>query len=191
MEEGVSIPTNHGGEIRIIRKRISLDVPALTLWRAWTTRQGVTTFFAPQATVELRIGGPYEVYFNPDQPSGLRGSEGCRILSYLPEEMLSFEWNAPPNIPTLRTERIRGQTWVVLQFKKTHAGGTDLSLSHVMPKVGRDWQEYHEYFGSSWDIVLARLALMLVNGPVDWTQPREELNAAALRELQKVQTSGE
>ena len=31
---------------------------------------------------------------------GQRGTEGCRVLSYVPGEMFAFEWNFPPSIPT-------------------------------------------------------------------------------------------
>ena len=60
---------------RAIRKEITVAAPVGQVWEAWTTQTGVTTFFAPQANVELAIGG--EV----------------------------FEWNAPPRVPNGRRER--------------------------------------------------------------------------------------
>ena len=42
---------------------------------------GVTSFFAPVAHLELRLGGPYEMLFDRDALAGSRGSEGCTILS--------------------------------------------------------------------------------------------------------------
>src|SRR4030042_32410 len=80
---------------------------------AWTTSKGAEAFFAPRANIKLGIGGSYELFFDLDAPEGSRGSEGMKILSFLPMEMLSFDWNAPPQYPTVR----RGQhTWVVVQF---------------------------------------------------------------------------
>ena len=47
--------------------------------------------------MDLRIGGPFELYFGgPDVPHDQRGSNGCQVLTYVPGEMLSFTWNAPP-----------------------------------------------------------------------------------------------
>ena len=65
-------------------------------WEAWVDPARVTNFLGEQARIDLRIGGRYEIIFLPDAPEGEQGSETCRILAYLPGEMLAFSWNAPP-----------------------------------------------------------------------------------------------
>src|SRR5690606_38889443 len=47
-------------------------------WAKWTTSEGIATFLVPTSTIELRIGGLYEMYFLADAPAGQRGSDGCR-----------------------------------------------------------------------------------------------------------------
>jgi uncharacterized protein YndB with AHSA1/START domain len=39
----------------------SIDVPASLdrVWDAWTTREGITSFFAPDARIEPRPGGAF------------------------------------------------------------------------------------------------------------------------------------
>ena len=74
----------------------------------------MASWWAKDSWIDLRIGGPYELYFLPDQRRGWQGSEGCRILSYRPPEMLSFSWNFPPSIPEIRDEH----TWVVLRLAR-------------------------------------------------------------------------
>ena len=95
------------------------------------------TFFAPAANVELAIGGRYEMLFDPDAPPGSQGGEGLKILSFLPEEMLSFEWNAPPQYPSVRQER----TWVVVQFEALTAETTRVRLSHLGWQEGEEWEQ--------------------------------------------------
>ena len=34
-------------------------------WAAWTTREGIISFFAPHAKIEPRVGGAFQIYFNP------------------------------------------------------------------------------------------------------------------------------
>jgi len=97
---------------RVIRKETTVDAGVAEVWDAWTTPTGVRTFFAPDARLELSIGGPYELLFDQEQEPGKQGSEGCRVLSYLPHQMLSFDWNAPPQFPAIREQR----TWVVVQL---------------------------------------------------------------------------
>ena len=60
---------------------ILVDAYKNDVWKAWTTEDGTKTFFAPDCKIDLRPGGAYEMYFNPDAPEGDRGGEGCRILA--------------------------------------------------------------------------------------------------------------
>jgi len=59
---------------RILSKEIIIPGTLDDVWRAWTTTEGVKSFFAPDARVELRLGGPYEIYFVADSPPGDRKS---------------------------------------------------------------------------------------------------------------------
>ncbi len=81
---------------KIITKTRLIETPINTIWWQWTTHEGLLTFFGQDNKVELCLGGAYEIYFLLDNPEGLRGGEGNKILSYLPNKMLSFTWNAPP-----------------------------------------------------------------------------------------------
>jgi uncharacterized protein YndB with AHSA1/START domain len=89
---------------RVIRKEVKVNASVEKAWKAWTTSEGAATFFAPKARIELTLGGRYELYFDLEAPKGSQGGEGCRVLSFLPMEMLSFEWNAPPEFPEVRKQ---------------------------------------------------------------------------------------
>jgi len=145
------------------------EVPASIdkVWELWTTESGATSFFAPKATVELAIGGRYEMLFDLDMPPGLQGGEGLKILSYLPQEMLSFEWNAPPHLPTVRDEK----TWVVILFQEQSAESTLLKFTHLGWGSGGEWDQAYDYFVRAWQVVLARLVYSTTNGPIDWDNP--------------------
>lgn len=43
---------------------VAINAPIASVWSAWTTSQGAQTFFAENANIDLRIGGPYEIFFN-------------------------------------------------------------------------------------------------------------------------------
>ncbi|HUV29564.1 MAG TPA: SRPBCC domain-containing protein [Acidobacteriota bacterium] len=151
---------------RIIQVETTVAGSVDEVWRAWTTVEGVVTFFAPQADVRLEIGGPFELYFAPSEPQGLRGSEGCKVLSYLPEEVLSFSWNAPPSIPRLR--ETGGQTRVIVQFEEVGEGRTRIKLSQQGFGSGEDSDKYYEYFSKAWPYVLANCRRRFEEGPLDW-----------------------
>jgi uncharacterized protein YndB with AHSA1/START domain/predicted enzyme related to lactoylglutathione lyase len=122
----------------------------------WTSSEAVARWLLPESRIELKIGGAYELDFLDDQPSGMRGSDGCRILSYLPGRMLSFTWNSPPELA--RTRPLH--TWVVVEFSHDD-GGTRVELSHLgWPEQGWDdegsqWPETYGYFEVAWARLLS------------------------------------
>lgn len=167
-----SVTSNSGEKLYlttglVIRKEVILPAAADRIWQAWTTEKGVTGFFAPEASVDLAIGGKYEMYFNPKQSMGKKGSEGCRILSFVPSEMLSFTWNAPLSMAEVR----KMNTWVVLTFKELTPEKTRLSLVHLGWQAGPEWEKALVYFDRAWEIVLGRLNHYLQKGPLDWKSP--------------------
>ena len=149
---------------RILRKEIIVPATLEQVWHAWTTTDGVKTFFSSDAKVELAVGGPFEIYFLLDAPYGSRGSEGCRVLSYLPPKMLSFSWNAPPEFGELRDKH----TIVVLQFGEIEPGKVKVALSQHGWGRGEDWDKLYDYFDKAWSYVLGNLKKRFVAGPIDW-----------------------
>jgi len=162
----------HAGEekppklTRAIRKTVTVDAPVNDVWEAWTTDDGARTFFGRDARIELRPGGAYEIYFDPDAPEGDRGSEGCKVLAYRKPQFLVFSWNAPPEIPSLRKGRAKTRVEVRLEPVADH---TDVSLTHSGWGTGADWDETFGYFERSWDVVLGRLKGRFDEGPFDWS----------------------
>ena len=154
--------------MKVIEKEATVEALVTEVWNAWTTDEGVRTFFAPDSNVDLRIGGPYEIFFVPDAPEGEKGSDGMRVLSYLPEKMPSFEWKNPPSLPEVRGEK----TWVVVGFEPRGADSTEVTVTHLGWREGEQWQKAYEYFIRAWDIVLGRLKKRFDEGPIDWTAPR-------------------
>ena len=137
---------------KIIQKIRRVACPLKTTWWKWTTHEGLLTFFGRDNNVELRPGGPYEIYFLMDNPPGKRGGEGNVVLSYLPEKMLSFSWNAPPEYPEIRNHAHK--TWVVVHFTSVDEDTTEVVIDHLGWPAGEKWEEVYTYFDRAWTIVL-------------------------------------
>lgn len=76
-----------GPGVRSLVKERVVAAPPPSVWAAWTSGEGIAAWWEPAATnIELRIGGPFEILFSLDAPEGQRGSEGCKILAYVPDE---------------------------------------------------------------------------------------------------------
>ena len=145
----------HEAQPTVKQVNVERVVPASTAecWRTWTTSEGVGSFLTPNNNIDLAIGGPYEIYFRMDNPEGQRGSEGCKILSYVPERMLSFEWNAPPHFPEVRQKR----SHVVVTFDEVPEG-TKVELTHLGFGEGEQWDHVHQYFTMAWPQVMDSFA---------------------------------
>ncbi len=147
---------------RELRKEVIVAAPAAEVWAAWATSAGAQTFFAPSARIELSRGGAYEILFAPDAPRGQRGAEGLHVLSYVPGQMISFEWSAPPDFPEIRE---RGaSTFVVVHITRLGPRRARVVLHHLGWGKGSDWDAMHAYFDRAWDVVLGRLQKRFAEG---------------------------
>ena len=138
------------------------------VWSAWTTLDGVRRFLAEDARLDIRPQGAYELLFDLSAPPGRQGSEGCRVLSFVPGRMLSFTWNAPPDFPESRKELAQ---WVVLFFDPVGDHRTLVRLMELGWKQSAEGEAVYRYFDRAWSLVLARLAYSFAKGPIDWRNP--------------------
>lgn len=153
---------------RAIRGEVIVKGDLQTVWRAWTTTEGIESFFAPACNIDLRVGGAYEIFFNPDGKPGERGAEGMRIMAIQTEKMLAFDWSAPPSLPEVRDQR----THVVVRFNSVSENETRVTLFHDGWGEGGQWDQAFDYFVAAWNrVVLPRLAYRFEHGPVDWKNP--------------------
>lgn len=151
---------------RAVRAEATIQAPVSDVWRVWTTSQGAEEFFAQKANIQLAIGGPYEIQFDPkDERSG---TKGLRILSYAPEEMISFQWNAPTEYPEVR----KGGTWVVVQMRPEGPNRTHVTLTHLGWRDGPEWDQAFAHFVRGWGELMKRLERRFTDGPIDWSKER-------------------
>lgn len=160
---------------RAIKLEIVVNASPEKVWRAWTTREGIKSFFAPDCDIDLRVLGKYDILFAPSAPPGLRGAEGNLILAIQEGKMLSFTWDAPPNFPDIRKQR----TSVVIRIVRLDQNRTRLVFRQTGWGEGDDWTRVHDYFVAAWgEVVLPYLKHSLEVGPIDWKNPPQKLERA-------------
>ena len=155
----------HAAE-RAIDKTVEVNASVDDVWDAWTTRAGIVSFFAPDAKIEPRVGGAFEVYIDPEAPPGSRGADDMRFMALQPKRMLSFTWNAPPHLPEARAQR----TLVILRLQPVGDKQTRVTLHHVGWGDGGEWDQAYAYFDKAWGGLLANLRKRFDQGPQDWTE---------------------
>lgn len=151
---------------RAISSKVVVPASLDDTWAAWTTTEGIKSFFAPDAKVEARVDGPFEVYMNPYGVPGMKGADGMRFLAVEPRSMITFTWNAPPTMPNVRKQR----TYVTVRFRSTGPKTTEVSLYHGGWGEGPEWDRAFAYFEKAWTNVLVSLEERFVKGPYDWSE---------------------
>ncbi len=140
---------------------IEVVVPAsrAEVWRAFSTSAGLSTWLAPGAVVDLRVGGDWMVRF----PGG--SSAGGTIVSFVPEQELVVAALAPEKFPAVRAARTRAS----FQFED-RGGETLVRLTQTGWKDGAEWDAAYEYLVVGNAQLLAGLHKRFVSGPLDWSK---------------------
>jgi len=146
-------------QIKITDKKIiitkEVDLPMERAYGLWSTSEGTQELFQTQTKIELTPFGKYEIYFIIDGKAGERGSETSKVLSYIPNEMISFTWNAPPNHPYVRNHPY--QTQVIVRFYKLSETKTKVELYHHAWPEGEPWDAAFNYFTKAWEHVMMHM----------------------------------
>jgi uncharacterized protein YndB with AHSA1/START domain len=144
--------------------RIELTIPASVhdVWEAFTTKQGLSSWLAPDVSVELKPGGDWLVKF-----PGSTG--GGTIVSFVPEQEIVISALAPDRFPHVRAAR----THAVFKFTST-GNGTLVSLTQTGWQSGAEWDAAYEYLAAGDAQILALLHHRFVAGPTDWQKAMSE-----------------
>jgi uncharacterized protein YndB with AHSA1/START domain len=149
---------------KTINESITIKAIPATVYKAWTTRDGIRTFFAPDAVIEPRVGGLFEIHMNPFAEPGMKGADDMRYLALQEDRMVSFTWNAPPRLPEARKQR----SYVTVRFAPQGEQETVVTLFHGGFGDGGEWDKTHAYFSRAWPNVLKNLKKSFEEKPIDW-----------------------
>lgn len=175
-----AVPAGWAAE-KAIDKEVTVNATLAQAWQAWTTREGIVSFFAPDAKVEPRVGGAFQIYFDPGAEPGAKGADDMRYLALQPQKMLSFDWNAPPFLPEARQQR----TFVVVRFAAVDNSTTRVTLHHTGWGEGGEWDKAHAYFDRAWTAVLGGMKTRFEKGPTDWGPWLKQLEALRAKQTQQ------
>jgi len=149
-------PEQLNDSIESLRIELSIPAPAHDVWQAFTTEQGLSSWLAPDVSVELKPGGDWLVKF-----PGSTG--GGTIVSFVPEKEIVISALAPDSFPHVRAARTRAV------FTFTAEGNSTLvTLSQTGWQSGAEWDAAYEYLAAGNAQMLVMLHHRFVAGPTDW-----------------------
>ena len=143
------------------RLDMTVTVPATIdqVWDAFTTAAGLTTWLAPFATVDLAVGGPWQVSFTAGGAAA-----GGNVLLFQPKSLLALSAMAPAQFPTVRRER----TTAVFLFEPAGSGTTTVRLAQTGWKAGDEWDKAFDYLATGNAQLLEALYHRFAVGPEAW-----------------------
>lgn len=158
---------------RALRVEFMVDAAISSVWNAWSTASGLEAFFAPKANIEWWIGGAYELFFNPADERV--NTKGCKLLTYLPREMISFQWSLPGDV---FPELPKAATWVIVQLRPASADRTEVRIAHLGWGTGPVWDRAFSHMQVGWEMVATLLKQRFEHGPMDWEAQRAKWQEA-------------
>lgn len=151
---------------RTLCHEVVLPAPRAEVWRLLTTSDGLRTWAAPVAAIDLRVGGLWEASYDPDASLGDAANIHNRVLSYLPERMLSLRAErAPPGFPHAD---LLGETWSVIELEAIDAAQTRVRVSGLGYRNGAGFDDLYAMFAHGNALTLAHLHERITQGPIDW-----------------------
>jgi uncharacterized protein YndB with AHSA1/START domain len=103
-----------------------VNAPVADVWNAWATSAGLRSWLAPNADIDLRVGGLMRANYRPGGTLGDPNTIENRILSYEPESMLSIQvTKAPDGFPFKTAVQAM---WTVLHFEEAGPGRTRIRI---------------------------------------------------------------
>lgn len=143
-----------------------IDAPSAEVWRLFATTEGLASWLAPVAAIDLRPGGMWEASYNRDARLGDDGNIRNRVIAFAPERMLVIQVaHAPPNFP--HTDLV-GELATLIEFERVNATQTRVRVSMFGYGQGEGFDVLHRHFAWGNAATLDALAARVANGPTDW-----------------------
>ena len=163
----MSISSSTGAQVngeRAVRYSFIVKAPSNEVWDAWTTEEGLRSFFSPTSKIELTLFGNFDIHQNPPVPGDAVASAPNKILAIDPGKMLVTTWDAPVEMPEIRKQR----TVLIVSLTPIDSRSTMVSLVNTGFGRGGDWDRAYEYFAGAWTWVAAALKHRFEVGPIQW-----------------------
>ncbi len=130
-----------------------IPAPRADVWQAMSTAAGWKALFGAESKIGAVPGESFEPF---------PGTEGGKLLTVVPAEILSFTWSAPAKYEFAQAH----PTWVAVNFEAVSPkvtrvrlrqfGFAELAANH--PDQAAELAQAREYFAGAWPKVLGRLA---------------------------------
>ena len=133
------------------------------IWTAFTTSEGLRSWLAPHAEIDLRVGGLMRTNYNQQGQVGDPQTIENTILSFEPGRMLSIRVSkAPDNFPFPNAVR---QMWSVVYFEAAGSGRTTVREVSLGFSTDEESQRMRAFFNQGNATTLNQLQRYFAGSP--------------------------
>jgi uncharacterized protein YndB with AHSA1/START domain len=130
----------------LLQDTVRIHAPVHAVWRALTDQAAYRAWAAPVSFIDFRIGGAIEVAFDPKGKQGDPANLRQQITAYVPERMIAFRNLpapvGPPGFPAYP------ELAIVMELRPLTGGDTEVVLSQVGYRAGKDFDALYSFFKS-------------------------------------------
>jgi uncharacterized protein YndB with AHSA1/START domain len=144
-----------------VRAEVTIAAPRDLVWWAWTESDRVAAWFAPEARLDARPGGAFELFFDPSDHDH-QCTKGCVFTLVEPRKRLAFTWKGPNEFAALMNDQ--DSLTSVLATLYDQDGGTRVAVEHSGWGEGEEWAQARTWHQTAWEQVLGSLKAALESG---------------------------
>ena len=154
---------------QFLRYEMEVDTPITEVWKAIATEEGIKTWMAPVAKLDLKTGGTVQTNYSTNSKIGDTGTISLGIINYIPEEMLIYQITLNDVFPE-KCRKEDKNLQEIIQLKPLSKNKTKVSSTMVGWGQGKEWDETYTFFekGNKWSY--QQLLKRFTNGAIDWKE---------------------
>ena len=160
--------------------QLFIDVPAPPhdVFAAFTTSEGFSSWAAPVAKIDFRVGGMIEASYDPHARIGDPDNIRNAIVAYIPDRLLIIRnLHAPAGFVNASLFQ---KTVTIIELTPVNAKAPRVTLTNAGYGPGAGFDDVFSHFEWGNAYTLHELRARFINGPVDWkTQETTEKTRAA------------
>ncbi|PZO53723.1 MAG: hypothetical protein DCF16_06345 [Alphaproteobacteria bacterium] len=158
--------TEPSGERTMCHEAV-IAAPVSEVWALFSTTEGLASWVAPVAAIDLRPGGMWESSYDRAARLGDAGNIRNRVIAITPERSLIIQVaGAPPNFPHAD---LVGELVTVIAFEPVDAANTRVRVTMLGYRDGEGFDALYRHFEWGNAYTLDALAARVSAGPTDWS----------------------
>ncbi len=143
---------------KIIHISTEMSCTPQRAFEMFTVNELLETWLTELADVEPRLGGKYELFWNPEDKDH-DNTKGCKITAFVQDKLISFEWKGPKMYEYFMSDcdPLTHVSAFFLPGRNESGPSTEVHLIHSGWRDTPEWDDARKWFEKAWLQVFGKL----------------------------------